>query len=127
MILLFRLLITAVILFCYIIFYMENFDDRRNTIIYKLYLFLFVFLLQVTINIFNNIFSGDKISLNNIVDMAINNALISVIAYDVYNDLVYNGFYKNLTSVQKTTILVLLIIGFITAIKLLQMLISPAT
>lgn len=124
MILLFRLLITGITLFLFVTYFMDNFDDKRNTIIYKLYLFLFIFLLQVMINIFNNIFGQEKVSLNNIIDTAINNALISVISYDIYNDLVYNGFFNGLSKFQKTSILILLIIGFITSIKLLQMLLS---
>jgi hypothetical protein len=124
MILLFKLLITGLTLFWFVTYFMDNFDDKRNTIIYKLYLFLFVFLLQVMINIFNNIFGNEKVSLNSIIDTSINNALISVIAYGVYDDLVYNGFFNGLTKHQKTSILVLLIIGFVTSIKLLQMLLS---
>ena len=40
MILLLRLLITGIALFLFVITYLQDFDDRRNTLTYKLYLFL---------------------------------------------------------------------------------------
>ncbi|AYV80098.1 MAG: hypothetical protein Gaeavirus9_8 [Gaeavirus sp.] len=83
-----------------------------------------MFLLQVTLNIFSNIFNREKISVNSIIDTAINNALLSVIAYDVYNDLVFNDFYKTCNKLQKTSILVVLVLSFITAVKLLQLLLT---
>ena len=124
MILLLRLLITGIALFLFVITYLQDFDDRRNSLSYKLYLFLFMFLLQVTMGIFNNFIVSKKLSLNVIIENSVNTALVSVISYDIYNDLVFDGFYRTLDSTQKAAVLVLLVMGFITSIKMLQMLIS---
>ena len=124
MILLVRIIFTAIVLFFFVGMFLEDFDDKRNSIFYKLYLFLFMFLLQIILNVFNNIFNKQKITLNSIMETAVNNALLSVIAFDVYNDLVFEGFYKGYTSYQKISVLVLLIIAFITTVKLLQLLLT---
>lgn len=124
MILLLRLLFTGIALFIYLSFFLENYDDRENSIIYKLYLFTFMFLLQIIINILNNVINKEKISINVVTEIAINNALLSVIAYDTFNDLIYKQYYKGYTKQQKTFTLVFLIIGFIATVKLLQLLLS---
>lgn len=124
MILLLRLIFTGIALFFFVALFLENFDDRRNSIVYKLYLFTFIFLLQIVLNVFNNIFNKDKITLNSIMETAINNALLAVIAFDVYNDLIYEGFYKGYNSYQKIATLVLLILAFITTVKMLQLLLT---
>jgi hypothetical protein len=124
MILLLKLVITAITLFLFITLYLPDFDDRRNSLMYKLYLFLFMFLLQSTIGIFNNFFADKKISFNTVIENAVNNSLITVISYDIYNDMVYNGFYRGTDANQKTAVLVILIMGFITSIKLLEMLLT---
>ena len=124
MILLLRLIFTGIVLFFFVAFFLENFEDRKNSIIYKLYLFTFIFLLQVILNIFNNIFNKEKITVNSIMETAINNALLAVIAYDVYNDLIYEKFYSGYNKYQKISVLVLLILAFITTVKLLQLLLT---
>jgi hypothetical protein len=58
------------------------------------------------------------------MDTAINNALLAVIAYDIYNDLIYEGFYEKYTPFQRIAVLVLLILAFITTVKLLQLLLT---
>jgi hypothetical protein len=80
--------------------------------------------LQLILNVFNNIFNKEKLTLNSIMETAINNAFLSVIAFDVYNDLVYEGFYKGYNSYQKIATLVLLILTFITTVKMLQLLLT---
>jgi len=124
MILLLRLIFTGIALFFFVALFLENFDDRRNSIIYKLYLFTFIFLLQVILNLFNNVFNKEKITLNSIMETSINNALLAVIAFDVYNDLIYEGFYKGFNQYQKIATLVLLILAFITTVKMLQLLLT---
>jgi hypothetical protein len=124
MILLLRLLFTGILLFFYIAFFLENFNDDNNSIIYKLYLFAFVFLLQIILNIFDNVFNKEKITLNSIMDTAVNNALLAVIAFDVYHDLIYKKFYEGYTHYQKITVIVLLILTFITTVKMLQLLLT---
>ena len=124
MILLLRLIFTGIALLFFVALFLENFDDRQNSIVYKLYLFTFIFLLQIVLNVFNNIFNKEKITLNSIMETSINNALLAVIAFDVYNDLIYEGFYKGYNSYQKIATLVLLILAFITTVKMLQLLLT---
>lgn len=124
MILLLRMIFTGIALFFFILFFLENFDNRDNAIIYKLYIFTFVFLLQVILNIFNNLFNGDKITLNYIMDTAVNNALLAVIAYDVYGDLTYQKVFNSQSKHQQIAVLVLLMLGFIATVKLLQLLLT---
>jgi hypothetical protein len=125
MILLLRIIFTAIALFFFTAFFLENFNDRNNAIVYKLYLFTFVFLLQIILNVFNNLFNKDKITLNSIMDTAVNNALLAVIAFDVYGDLTYQNILPSKDNkYHNITILVLLIIAFITTVKLLQLLLT---
>jgi hypothetical protein len=124
MILLLRMIFTGIALFFFTLFFLENYEDRNNAIIYKLYLFAFVFLLQVILNVFNNLFNGDKITLNHIMETAVSNALLAVIAFDVYGDLTYQKILTVENKHQQIAILVLLMIGFITTVKLLQLLLT---
>jgi hypothetical protein len=124
MILLLRMIFTGIALFFFTLFFLENYENRNNAIIYKLYLFAFVFLLQVMLNVFNNLFNGDKITLNYIMDTAVSNALLAVIAFDVYGDLTYQNIITVENTHQRIAILVLLMIGFITTVKLLQLLLT---
>lgn len=124
MILLLRIIFTGIALFFFTAFFLENFSDRDNAIVYKLYLFTFVFLLQIILNIFNNLFNKDKITLNSIMDTSVNNALLAVIAFDVYGDLTYQQIIKSSNKYQNIAVLVLLILGFITTVKLLQLLLT---
>ena len=124
MILLLRIIFTGIALFFFTALFLENFDNRDNAIVYKLYLFTFVFLLQIILNIFNNLFNKDKITLNSIMDTAVNNALLAVIAFDVYGDLTYQKILNFNNKYQQIAVLILLILGFITTIKLLQLLLT---
>lgn len=124
MILLFRILFTAIFLFFFITIFLENFQERDNAIVYKLYIFTFVFILQIILNIFNNIFNKDKITLNSVMDTAVNNALLAVIAFDIYGDLTYQKVINLNNKYQSVFVLVLLIVGLITTVKLLQLLLT---
>ena len=124
MILLLRIIFTGIALFFFTAFFLENFDQRDNAIVYKLYLFTFVFLLQVILNIFNNLYNKDKITLNSVMDTAVNNALLAVIAFDVYGDLTYQNLIKTDNKYHNIAVLVILILAFITAVKLLQLLLT---
>jgi hypothetical protein len=119
-----RLLILAITLYMFVSLFLDNFDDRHNAIAYKIYLFLFVFIIQFLFQIFSNIINSSKFVMDEVIETSINNALLAVIAFDVYNDLVYNNYFKTYNNQQKILILILLIIGFMTAIKFLQLLIS---
>lgn len=124
MLVLAKLVFIAVSLFMFINLFLTDFDDKKNAISYKIYLFLFVFVLNFMFQIFANLINHIKISIDELIEMSINNALLSVVAYSVYDDLSYNGFFNQYTHYQKSLILILLIIGFITTIKILELLIS---
>ena len=119
-----RLLITGIILYMFVSLFLVNFDDRHNAIIYKIYLFLFMFIIQFLFQIFSGLVLTHKINVSEIIETSINNALLSVIAYDVYGDLAYNNFFSTYTHQQRILVLILLIVGFMTGIKILQLLIS---
>lgn len=124
MLVIIRLLILSITLYMFISLFLDDFQDRHNAIAYKIYLFLFVFIIQFLFQFFTNVMQSQKILIDEIIETSINNALLAVIAYDVYNDLAFNGYFKIYNSQQKILILILLIIGFMTAIKFLQLLIS---
>ena len=105
------------------IFFMSNPDDRENIIMNKIYLFLFVFIINF-ISSFINYLLSSTYSFNDVIVFSVNNALVSIIAYDVYNDLVYNEYFKNYSHHQKSVILILLMIAFMTIIKLIQIIIT---
>jgi hypothetical protein len=119
-----RLIFLAFILCMFFTLFLNNFEDRHNAISYKIYLFLFVFTINFLFTFFNNLVSSKKIIIKELIEVSINNALISVIAFDVYNDLGINELFLKYTHSQKTLILVLLIVGFMATIKILQLLIS---
>jgi hypothetical protein len=57
-----------------------------------------------------------------IVDISINDGLLSVIAFDIYKDMILQGKYEGYSKSLRSLVLVLLIIAFITSINILQML-----
>lgn len=124
MIVLARLLFIAVSLFMFINLFLSDFEDKKNAISYKIYIFLFIFVLNFMFQIFSNLINAIKISMSELIEMSINNALLSVVAFGIYDDLSYNGFFNQYNHHQKSLILILLIIGFITTVKILELLIS---
>ena len=124
MLVLAKLFLMAIALFMFINLFLSDFEDKKNAVSYKIYLFLFVFVLNFMFQIFSNIVNQVKISMSELIEQSINNSLIAVIAFDLYRDLSYNGFYSNYNHDQKTLVLILLIIGFIATIKVLELLIS---
>ncbi len=122
MLLLTRLLIIGISLFLFLIYVLKNFDTNDNLIFNKIYIFGFVFFIQIIVNLISNIFSTTKTNLDEIINLSINNALLAVIAYDIFGDLERNGSYTTFGKEHKAFILVLLIIAFITSIRLIQML-----
>jgi hypothetical protein len=124
MLVLAKLVFMAVALFMFINLFLSDFEDKKNAISYKIYLFLFVFVLNFMFHIFGNLINNKKISMVELIESSINNSLLAVIAYGVYGDLINDGFYKDYSHSQKTMILILLIIGFIATIKILELLIS---
>lgn len=124
MLVLARLVFIAVVLFMFINLFLFDFQDKSNYIAYKIYLFLFIFVLNFMFQIFANLISHVKISINELIESSINNALLSVIAYGLYTDLYLNGFFTRYSHQEQSLILILLIIGFMTTIKILELLIS---
>lgn len=123
MIAIINLILTGLALYTYVNLFLTNINDQNYAIAYKIYLFLFVFIIQSIINFIDCLISNKKICINELIEISVNNALLTVIAYDVYNDLIYNGYYKSFTNHQRIMVLILLIISFMTVIKLLQLLI----
>ena len=119
-----RLLFIAITLYMFVSLFLNNFNDRNNAIIYKIYLFLFIFIMNFLFQIFSNLIQTRKFVINEIIETSINNALLAIIAFDVYGDLAYNNFFSKYTDQQRILVLILLIIGFMTGIKILQLLIS---
>lgn len=119
-----RLLVLGIILYLFISLFLDDFEDRRNAIPYKIYLFLFIFIFNFMFQIFSNLMTKNKINIGELIETSINNSLLAVIAYDVYNDLSYNNYFRSYNHQQKILILILLITGFITTIKFLELLIS---
>jgi len=124
MLILARLVFLAFCLFVIISLFMSDFEDKKNAISYKLYLFLFIFILNFMSQIFSNLINGDKILMDEIIDTSINNGLIAVIAFGIYGDLNENGLFIQYNYNQKILVLILLIVGFITTIKVLELLIT---
>jgi hypothetical protein len=122
MLLLARLLIIGIALFLFLIYVLQNFDTKDNIILNKIYIFAFIFFIQIITNLISNIFSNTKIALDDIINLSINNALLGVIAFDVFGNLEQNGNYTTFSKEHKALILVFLIIAFITSIRLIQML-----
>jgi hypothetical protein len=122
MLLLARLLIIGISLFLFLIYVLNNFDTKDNVIFNKIYIFAFIFFIQIITNIISNIFSNTKIPLDEIINLSINNALLGVVAFDIFGNLEDSGHYLTFTKEHKAFILVLLILAFITSIRLIQML-----
>ncbi len=118
-----RLTLTAVLLYFYLLTFVQDFSDRNYAIRNKIYLFLFVFITQFLIYFFTYIRS-EKASINEVIEVSLNNALLAVVAFDIYQDMNATGYFLNSSPSQQLMILVILIIGFMTAIKILQLLIS---
>lgn len=124
MIVLAKLVFMAIALFMFVNLFLSDFEEKKNAISYKIYLFLFVFILNFMFQIFANLINNKKISMVELIESSINNSLLAVIAFSVYGDLCNDGFFRDYNQSQKTMILILLIIGFITTIKILELLIS---
>jgi hypothetical protein len=119
-----RLFVVAIFIYLFVSLCLNNYDDRKYSIANKIFLFLFVFATNFLFQFFVTITNTKKILLIPLIEISVNNALLAVIAYDVYNDLSYNGLFNSYNNEQKKLILVLLIVGFMTIVKVLQLLIN---
>ena len=122
MILFIELLVIGILLFFFVTFFLDNIENEDNAIWYKLYIFLFMFFIQIMISFINSLFTNEVINYSELIDMSISNSLLTVIAFDVYHDLNHKRMLDSLSYSQKNLILILLVIGFITSIKIIQML-----
>ena len=118
-----KIVVITLSLYFFLMTNFENLNDRSYFILYKLYLFLFIFCLQLVLNLLGGIICND-VNLDDCLQQSIRDALIAVIAFDVYNDLIYNGFYVNYSDHNKILILTILIICFLTSIKLFELLLT---
>jgi hypothetical protein len=121
-----RLLITGFTLFIFLYYLIDN-DKAQffdSALLNKLYIFLFVFIIQFILNIFHKIYMSPTTKTSEIVDVSINDGLLSVIAFDIYKDMILQGKYEGYSKSLKSLVLVLLILAFITSIKLLHLLFS---
>ena len=119
-----RLLITGFTLFIFLYYLID--DDKVNFVdsilLNKLYIFLFVFIIEFILNIFHKIYINSSTTTTEIVDISINDGLLSVIAFDIYKDMILQGKYDGYSKSLRSLVLVLLIIAFITSINILQIL-----
>jgi hypothetical protein len=126
MILITRLLITGFTLFVFLYYLID--DDKINfvdsVLLNKLYIFLFVFIIQFILNIFHKIYMDPTTTTSEVVDISINDGLLSVIAFDIYKDMILQGKYEGYSKSLRSLVLVLLIIAFIASIHLLHLLFS---
>ena len=123
---LFKLFLIGICLYLYLSIFIDDVSSKEYAIAHKLYLFLFIFILQFLILLINSIISKQNIlkSIEENYTEAINNALLAVIGYDVYGDLIEKNYYANLSSQQKILMLILLIIGFMASVKVLECLVT---
>ena len=119
-----KLIYLAIALFIFFTTVITNVDDKHYAINNKLYLFIFFFILQFIFEVMSTVLSNQQIDINDIIQTCISNSLLAVIAFDIYNDLIYNGYFLNYSENQKYAILILLILAFITIIQVLQIIIT---
>ena len=84
MILFVELLVIGILLFFFVTFFLDNIENEDNAIWYKLYIFLFMFFIQIIISFINSLFTNDVINYSELIDMSISNSLLTVIAFEVY-------------------------------------------
>lgn len=124
MIVLVRLLYISIALYMFLNYFLNNYEDKNNIFINKIYLFLFVFMTYFIFQFFIGLFGTNELNISVLIESAINNAILAIIAFDIYNNMTSIGYFYNYTDQQKILMLILLIVGFMTVIKLIQLLIS---
>ena len=98
--------------------------SNSDTIINKLYTFFFIFMLQFVVIVIGSLLRKNKLIIVDIVDICVKNGLLSIIAYDTFNDLKIAKYFDNYNMYQKTLILTVMIMAFIITIQILQILMS---
>jgi uncharacterized membrane protein YhaH (DUF805 family) len=123
MTILIRLFIIIFTLYLYLSLFASNIHDINYSIPNKIYLFVFVFIVQFLLFFFTNT-TDESFTINEMITTSMNNALMAVIAFDVYNDLYITRHFDNLSANQLTLMLVFLIIGFMVAFKIILLLMT---
>lgn len=123
MFILIKIFLLAVMLYLFVNYFLCDFMDRKNSINYKIYLFLFMFIINFMFQFFSNLINHNKILVNDLIVSSVSISLITVIAFDIYYDLSYDGFFETFNNQQHIMMLILLIIGFISTITILEILI----
>ncbi len=107
-------------------FYKKNEPDNINdSLLYKLYLFIFVFLSIFITSTVSYLMAKETINYEIIMEYSVNNAMLAIIAYATYDNLIYHGFYKDYSPTQQMFMLIYLIILFIAVVKMVQLFIDP--
>lgn len=133
-----KLIILALSLFVYFNYFLTNFDDKNFVIANKIYIFVFVFAINFILSSLSLISSSSylstyseektfkSLSINDIIQYSICNALVAVIAFDIYNDFDYGNYFnlQNQNHNQKILTLLLLIVSFFTVITVLQIILT---
>ena len=117
-----NLILLFISLFIYINYCVSEMNND-NIFTNKICMWLFVFIISFISGFINKLVSSNM-SIHDLIVFSVNNAIISVIAYDTYNDMIYHGYFSTYSHEQKSLILVLLMISFITIIKLIQIIIT---
>ena len=98
--------------------------QNSDVIINKFYTFFYVVLLNFLMEIIGTAINKEKIIIPDIVDKSVKLGLVSVIAYDTFNDLDYRKTFENMGYSQKTIILTIMIVAFVSIIQIFQVLIA---
>jgi hypothetical protein len=114
----------AIALYMFLNYFLNDYEDKNNVFMNKIYIFLFVFLAHFIFQFFFSLCGTNETTISSLIESAINYSILAIIAFDIYNDMTYNGYFLNYTHKQKILMLILLIVGFMTVIKLIQLLIS---
>lgn len=101
---------------------LQNSDEILN----KFYTFFFIFMFQFVLMTLESILAKEQFNFGAIMDTCVKYGLVSVIAYDTYGDLrrKHTMYFDNLTMYQKTLVLAVLIVAFVTVIRIVQILIT---
>jgi hypothetical protein len=110
-------------LYVYFTFFLTNVDQRENAIMNKMFIFIFIFIINFITSFINYLLTPD-LSFDDVIDLSVSNAIVCIIAFDVYDDLTYNDYFKNYSNHQKSVILIMMMIAFITVIKLIQVILT---
>ena len=97
--------------------------ENNGMFLNKLYTFFFVFLIQFVINVLNDLIEKKNTSIGDNIDICIKKSLIAVIAYDTFTEMDCKKYFESFNANQKSIVITLLIVCFISTIQILQLLV----